>query len=199
MAFDFHHLDPMEKDFSISDRMTSFEAIVRELAKCVLLCARCHREVHDGWHPSFLAGDNRGYDPDLEGDEDLADLHFPALLEECRREDVFAADPTAAVVLTGTGGSMVSAIHANHVPTARGTLNEVDVGRPIARLDIGHESDGPADAGTQLRVPSHPSTGETLDGPESRREIESLAAHGGTTQYTDEDQTLDAFLGVMTF
>lgn len=36
MAFDFHHLDPMEKDFSISDRMTSFEAIKSELAKCVL-------------------------------------------------------------------------------------------------------------------------------------------------------------------
>lgn len=53
-AFDFHHVDPREKDFSISDRMTTFEAIRKELDKCVLLCATCHREVHDGWHPNLL-------------------------------------------------------------------------------------------------------------------------------------------------
>ena len=69
MAFDFHHVNPMEKDFSISDRMTSFEAIREELGKCVLLCARCHREVHDGLHPGFLAGEDRGRDEE----EDLLD------------------------------------------------------------------------------------------------------------------------------
>lgn len=53
-AFDFHHVDPMGKDFSISDRMTSWAAIERELEKCVLLCCRCHREVHDGYHPTYL-------------------------------------------------------------------------------------------------------------------------------------------------
>jgi hypothetical protein len=57
---DFHHIDPREKDFSISDRMTSFEAIRAELGKCILLCCRCHREVHDGLHPSYLATDERG-------------------------------------------------------------------------------------------------------------------------------------------
>lgn len=59
-AFDFHHLNPAEKDFTISDRMTSFEAIRPELEKCVLLCCRCHREVHDGWHPSFIVHDQDG-------------------------------------------------------------------------------------------------------------------------------------------
>lgn len=34
--------------------MTSWEAIERELRKCVLLCARCHREVHDGLHPGYV-------------------------------------------------------------------------------------------------------------------------------------------------
>lgn len=53
-AMDFHHIDPMEKDFTISARMTSFKAIKRELDRCVLLCATCHREVHDGWHPSLI-------------------------------------------------------------------------------------------------------------------------------------------------
>lgn len=60
VAYDFHHLDPAEKDFTISDRMTSFEAIRKELEKCALLCARCHREVHDGYHPSYLAGEDHG-------------------------------------------------------------------------------------------------------------------------------------------
>ncbi len=59
-AFDFHHPDPAGKDFEVSARMTSWEAIRGELDKCVLLCARCHREVHDGMHPSLLQLDDRG-------------------------------------------------------------------------------------------------------------------------------------------
>lgn len=61
LAFDFHHVNPMEKDFEISSRMTSWGAIQKELDKCVLLCSRCHREVHDGYHPRFLVSeDDRG-------------------------------------------------------------------------------------------------------------------------------------------
>ena len=61
-AFDFHHLDPMGKDFTISEAMTSWERIKPELDKCELLCANCHREVHDGLHPGYLV-----YDDDHEG------------------------------------------------------------------------------------------------------------------------------------
>lgn len=56
---DFHHLNPTEKDFNISDRMTSFEAIRPELDKCVLLCSCCHREVHDGLHPQYIVLEDR--------------------------------------------------------------------------------------------------------------------------------------------
>lgn len=47
-ALEFHHLDPNEKDFSISGKgiTRSFEKIKEELEKCVLLCANCHREAH---------------------------------------------------------------------------------------------------------------------------------------------------------
>ena len=51
---DFHHTNPFEKDFAISQRMTSWKAIQPELDKTVLLCANCHREVHDGWHPHLI-------------------------------------------------------------------------------------------------------------------------------------------------
>ena len=49
-ALEFHHLDPTQKDFAISrGRGYAFTAKVKdELDKCVLLCCRCHREVHAG-------------------------------------------------------------------------------------------------------------------------------------------------------
>lgn len=48
-ALEFHHINPEEKDFSISQvKLSSFERIKSELDKCVLLCANCHREFHGG-------------------------------------------------------------------------------------------------------------------------------------------------------
>ena len=47
-VFEFHHLDPNEKDFSISHKgyTLSWERVKAELAKCVMLCANCHRIRH---------------------------------------------------------------------------------------------------------------------------------------------------------
>ena len=47
-ALEFHHLNPEEKDFSISSAGTtrSFERIKKEIDKCILVCANCHREIH---------------------------------------------------------------------------------------------------------------------------------------------------------
>ncbi|MBI2337378.1 MAG: hypothetical protein HYU97_11525 [Deltaproteobacteria bacterium] len=49
-ALEFHHLDPSEKDFAISQygHSRSWERVQRELDKCVMLCANCHREIHAG-------------------------------------------------------------------------------------------------------------------------------------------------------
>ena len=51
-CYDFHHLNPDEKDFNISHPQTngakSWLKIRDELKKCVLLCANCHRLVHAG-------------------------------------------------------------------------------------------------------------------------------------------------------
>src|SRR3989344_1146885 len=43
----FHHLDPRLKDFGVGSGVRSWERLVVELDKCVLLCANCHGEVHD--------------------------------------------------------------------------------------------------------------------------------------------------------
>jgi hypothetical protein len=48
-ALDFHHRDPKEKEFTVSQyRRLSFEWVKIELDKCDLLCRNCHAEVHDG-------------------------------------------------------------------------------------------------------------------------------------------------------
>ncbi len=45
--YDFHHLDPKQKDIGISRILgNSWEKIKLELTKCVLLCANCHRIRH---------------------------------------------------------------------------------------------------------------------------------------------------------
>lgn len=50
-ALDFHHLDPLKKDFAIGTyRAQIFTIKIKnELDKCILLCANCHREFHGGF------------------------------------------------------------------------------------------------------------------------------------------------------
>lgn len=47
-ALEFHHIDPNEKDFTISKAkgLRFDEKITTELDKCVLLCSNCHKEEH---------------------------------------------------------------------------------------------------------------------------------------------------------
>ena len=49
-ALDFHHIDPSEKEFSLGSGHTgtsrSWESVLAEVDKCMLLCANCHRELH---------------------------------------------------------------------------------------------------------------------------------------------------------
>lgn len=46
-VFEFHHLNPKQKDFDWSKlRFQSIKTIESELDKCALLCANCHRIRH---------------------------------------------------------------------------------------------------------------------------------------------------------
>ena len=48
-ALEFHHLNRGEKDFSISESTysRSMEDLKKEVDKCILVCANCHREIHE--------------------------------------------------------------------------------------------------------------------------------------------------------
>lgn len=43
----FHHLNPNEKDFTISGKSYSIERLKKEVDKCILVCANCHIEIHE--------------------------------------------------------------------------------------------------------------------------------------------------------
>jgi hypothetical protein len=47
-ALQFHHRNPAEKDFAISEKNQAWPVVKAELDKCALLCANCHAEVHAG-------------------------------------------------------------------------------------------------------------------------------------------------------
>ena len=48
-ALEFHHVDPNKKKFGIGEGNTrSLDENKKEVDKCVLVCANCHREIHEG-------------------------------------------------------------------------------------------------------------------------------------------------------
>lgn len=48
----FHHLDPKKKDSEVSKmRGLPWETLRKELDKCILVCCRCHGEIHAGVTP----------------------------------------------------------------------------------------------------------------------------------------------------
>lgn len=51
-SLDFHHIDPTLKTDNINHlRTCGYETLKKEIDKCVVLCANCHREFH---HLEFL-------------------------------------------------------------------------------------------------------------------------------------------------
>lgn len=49
-ALDLHHIDSSQKFFSIGEKgyTRSWEITQKELDKCILVCANCHREIEAG-------------------------------------------------------------------------------------------------------------------------------------------------------
>jgi 5-methylcytosine-specific restriction endonuclease McrA len=49
-ALEFHHINPDDKEMKLDARSLAghnWEALQKEASKCLLLCANCHRELHD--------------------------------------------------------------------------------------------------------------------------------------------------------
>jgi predicted HNH restriction endonuclease len=58
-ALEFHHVDPSKKEFGFKSSWINLERLFKELDKCVLVCANCHREIHQDLHPQYLVVKDR--------------------------------------------------------------------------------------------------------------------------------------------
>src|SRR5574343_826247 len=47
-CLDFHHIDPKTKKFEISGSIRRYgkDVLMKEISKCIVLCANCHRKLH---------------------------------------------------------------------------------------------------------------------------------------------------------
>jgi hypothetical protein len=46
-ALEFHHVDGNDKKYNVSlMRTLSIETVMKEIEKCIVVCANCHREIH---------------------------------------------------------------------------------------------------------------------------------------------------------
>ena len=46
-ALSFHHLDPNEKEFTLSSANKGWESVKKEVDKCIMVCMNCHMELHE--------------------------------------------------------------------------------------------------------------------------------------------------------
>lgn len=49
-CLDFHHVNPEEKEIAINKAVEhwSWDRIMKEINKCVVVCSNCHRKIHAG-------------------------------------------------------------------------------------------------------------------------------------------------------
>jgi len=45
-CLEFHHVEPKYKRFNVRKSTITRKGLVDELAKCILLCPNCHKEIH---------------------------------------------------------------------------------------------------------------------------------------------------------
>lgn len=56
-ALEFHHIDPNEKEFTITvSKNYDLKSLKKESDKCMLVCANCHREIHSEERDRIIAG-----------------------------------------------------------------------------------------------------------------------------------------------
>lgn len=50
VCLDLHHLDPTQKEMNVSSVISrrTWDRVLTEIAKCVVICSNCHRKLHAG-------------------------------------------------------------------------------------------------------------------------------------------------------
>lgn len=84
-ALEFHHIDPSQKDFGIASNGNchDLEKDLNEVKKCILVCANCHREIHDGLYEQDFLYERQFFD------EDFADFLRMDKIEKTTAKEYF--------------------------------------------------------------------------------------------------------------
>ena len=63
-ALEFHHIDPSQKEFGIAmdGVCRDIEKDLAEVRKTILVCANCHREIHEGLYESSFLTEKKVFD-----------------------------------------------------------------------------------------------------------------------------------------
>ena len=66
-ALEFHHINPEDKEYNIAAKGTchQLETDLKEAQKCILVCANCHREIHENLYNKDFLLSNRIFIEDI--------------------------------------------------------------------------------------------------------------------------------------
>ena len=115
-ALEFHHIDDTQKLYSIAANGTchDLEKDLKEIQKCILVCANCHREIHDGNYSAQELEEKKFYNEEianrlrldkqklsektlyfcLKCGKQLYDKNISGLCEECYKQSLRTNRPT---------------------------------------------------------------------------------------------------------
>lgn len=88
-ALEFHHLDPSKKDFHLGGNANcSWSTARAEIAKTILVCANCHREIHAGLIDNKILVSGFDEEKAVEIDKLISDLktHKIVYCKNCGKE-----------------------------------------------------------------------------------------------------------------
>lgn len=66
-ALEFHHIDPAQKSYgvAVNGNCHDLEKDLAEIKKCILVCANCHREIHEGLYSEVELWDKQNYSEEI--------------------------------------------------------------------------------------------------------------------------------------
>jgi len=105
-GLEFHHINPETKKFGLSSgNCHKIEDDIAEVKKCILICANCHREVHNGFYQGEDLFKYQFIDKDFEQE----------LLTTNKAEQRFCSDCGKPITRYSKSGLCISCVQKHRV------------------------------------------------------------------------------------
>lgn len=140
-VYDFHHVDPLQKDFGLTARIRAWDTIIREAVKCVLLCSNCHRKVHNGL--ASVPKDAPRFDLSRLPSDEISIKLCPICQTSINPENVTCSKKCSALFRSKRDWSMVNfkgllEVHKNSYQIAMvlGDVSDVTIRKKLRLLEL---------------------------------------------------------------